>query len=240
MRLLLLAAAFVAAITAVPADSSAQQRQRPGQDRDRGQGGGADKDEQDRERRERSRREWQPTTRLPGERNAGPCPFGKVLYDAGRYVEFAEAREAAGAVSWSGEIQSLSAECRYREDEPIVIDVDVNFSFGKGPQAQGEAKSYRWWVAVTERNKNVLAKEYFATDARFNGADRVAVTERLGGIVIPRASQTVSGAQFEVLVGFDVTPQMATFNREGKRFRVDAGQAQARTQTQTPGQTTTR
>jgi hypothetical protein len=39
------------------------------------------------------------------------------------------------------------------------------------------------------------------------------------GIVIPRATATVSGANFEILVGFDVTPEMAAFNREGKRFR---------------------
>ena len=29
----------------------------------------------------------------------------------------------------------------------------------------------------------------------------------------------------EVLVGFDVTPQMADFNRQGKRFRLNVGQA---------------
>ena len=34
---------------------------------------------------------------------------------------------------------------------------------------------------------------------------------------------TTSGANFEILVGFDVTPQMAAFNRLGKRFRPNAG-----------------
>ena len=38
---------------------------------------------------------------------------------------------------------------------------------------------------------------------------------------------TTSGANFEVLVGFDVTPQMAAFNRDGKRFRLNAGSAVA-------------
>ena len=31
----------------------------------------------------------------------------------------------------------------------------------------------------------------------------------------------------QVLIGFDVTPQMAAFNRDGKRFRVNAGAAAA-------------
>ena len=47
--------------------------------------------------------------------------------------------------------------------------------------------------------------------------------EKTKNIVIPRGAQTTSGANFEILVGFDVTPQMAQFNRVGKRFRVNAG-----------------
>jgi hypothetical protein len=33
----------------------------------------------------------------------------------------------------------------------------------------------------------------------------------------------VSGENFEILVGFDVTPEMADFNRQGKRFRINVG-----------------
>ena len=42
-------------------------------------------------------------------------------------------------------------------------------------------------------------------------------------IVIPRADATTSGGNFEVLVGFEITPEMAEFNRSGSRFRVNAG-----------------
>ena len=55
------------------------------------------------------------------------------------------------------------------------------------------------------------------------GQDRVYVTDTVQSITIPRGAVNTSGANFEVLVGFDVTPQMAAFNREGKRFRVNAG-----------------
>ena len=229
MRLLLLATAFAAALTAVP-DPGAAQTSRRDREREQERQGRPSSEEAAEARRERQRREWgAEQARLPGQRNAGPCPFVKVLYDAARYVEFAEAREAAGEVTWTGEIQGLQADCRYRDDDPIVVSVDVLMSFGKGPKAQGDSKTYNWWVAVTERNKTVLAKEYFATRAQFrDGQDRTAVNERLGGITIPRASQTVSGNNFEILIGFDVTPQMAEFNRDGKRFRLDAGQTAAR------------
>ena len=43
-------------------------------------------------------------------------------------------------------------------------------------------------------------------------------------MVIPRKDISVSGSNFEVLIGFEVTPEMAEFNRTGSRFRVNAGQ----------------
>ena len=40
-----------------------------------------------------------------------------------------------------------------------------------------------------------------------------------------------------MLIGFDVTPEMAAFNREGKRFRVNAGQTAQAQQAGQAGQT---
>ncbi|MDP8917190.1 MAG: Tat pathway signal sequence domain protein [Pseudomonadota bacterium] len=211
--------AALSALTTVLAsaqDAAAQQPRR----------GGGRNEQAEEARRERTRREFEaPRVQLDREANAGPCPFVKVLYDAARYVEFAGASEAAGQVAYTGEIQGVEADCRYRGADPIRVEVDVLFALGRGPQAKEPGKQYRWWVAVTERNRAVLAKEYFALNAEFDpGQDRVAMRERLGEIVIPRASQTVSGNNFEILVGFDVTPAQAAFNRDGKRFRMTAGQ----------------
>lgn len=164
---------------------------------------------------------------LPSLRNAGPCPYVKVLYDASRYIEFQDNKEASANVGFTGEIQGVSAGCKYEGADPIRLQMEILFALGKGPRAQGDSKSYRYWVAVTDRNRSVLAKEYFELPANFKGGDRVMMTDRLSNITIPRAAPTVSGSNFEVLVGFDVTPQMADFNRDGKRFRVNAGAAAA-------------
>ena len=161
---------------------------------------------------------------LPGLANAGPCPYVKVLYDAARYIDFKDGREASANVVNSGEIEGISAACAYKGAEPIRVNMMVTFSLGKGPQATSNTKDYTYWVAVTSRNKDVLAKEYFTVHANFPaGKNTVVMTDRLSGVTIPRADDKVSGSNFEVLVGFDVTPQMAQFNRDGKRFRVDAG-----------------
>ncbi len=195
--------------------------------------------QQDQESAKKKKRdqEWnQPAAPLPQLRNAGPCPFVKVLYDAGRYAEFKDNQEAVANVAWTGEIQGISAGCEYKDEEPIRMQVELLFALGKGPQATGDVKHYRYWVAVTQRNQSVIAKEYFDLPVKFApGQDRTFAQETLSGIVIPRASIETSGSNFEVLIGFDVTPQMAAFNRDGKRFRLQAGAAstaQAGTPTQ--------
>ena len=154
--------------------------------------------------------------------NAGPCPYVKVLYDAARYVELADDRAAIANVGYTGEIEGVSADCEYREADPIRLDMQILFDLGRGAQATDDQKTYRYWVAVTERNSAVLAKEYFDLPVDFQGQRETSVREERT-IVIPRADVSTSGSNFEVLVGFDVTPQMAEFNRSGSRFRVNAG-----------------
>jgi Ni/Co efflux regulator RcnB len=216
-RLLLVAAAVAAAVTAVPLAAEAQGRQQ--QDPARQQ-------QDDAAKKRKRDEEWgNRQAPLAAMRNAGPCPYVKTLYDAGRYVEFKDGREASSNVAWSGEIQGISAGCQYKDDEPIQVSMDVLFEFGRGSQATGSTKVYRYWIAVTDRNREVIAKENFELPVKFaEGRDRTYVTETIKQITIPRASLTTSGSNFEVLVGFDVTPEMAAFNRDGKRFRLNVGQ----------------
>ncbi len=157
--------------------------------------------------------------------NAGPCPYVKILYDAARYVELEGGRAAIANVGYTGEVQGVSADCAYREADPIRLDMNILFELGRGAQATGDQKTYRYWVAVTERNNAVLAKEYFDLPVNFEGRRETSVTEERT-IVIPRADITTSGSNFEVLIGFEVTPEMAEFNRSGSRFRVNAGAPQ--------------
>lgn len=193
-----------------------------------GQGGGADDGAEAGKKKKRDE-EWnQPKAPLAQLRNAGPCPYVKVLYDASRYVEFKDGKESPASTGFTGEIQGISSGCAYKSDDPIKLRVEVLFQLGRGPQAADSRHTYRYWVAVTERNQAVIAKEYFDLPIAFSsGQDRVFATEMLNTITIPRADAKVSGGNFEVLVGFDVTPEMADFNRTGSRFRMTAGQAAA-------------
>ena len=218
----LLAVAALAAPTAALAQyGGQQQQQRPGQSpgqqpgqREPGETGADDSGTRSRAPR---------IAPLRQRANAGPCPFVKILYDAARYVELTDNRAATANVGYTGEIEGVTAGCSYRDDEPITVQLDLLFNLGRGPQATGDQRTYRYWVAVTERNTAVLAKEYFDLPVDFNGRATASVTHGQS-VVIPRKDIGVSGSNFEVLIGFEVTPEMAEFNRTGSRFRVNAGQ----------------
>jgi len=215
----------------------------PGGGGGHGGGGAAPASDDDDAAKKKKDEEWNPNSgvQLPGKQNSGPCPYVKVLYDAGRYVEFKDDKVAAADVGYTGEIENLTSACEYSGITPIHVMIQLLFGLGHGPQAVGQSKTYRYWIAVTDRNQAVIAKQYFDVKADFPpGQDRVLVTDHIDGLVIPRADSNVSGSNFEILVGFDVTPEMADFNRLGKRFRVNAGAPTTTTaqasQTGTPAQ----
>ncbi|MGB0907946.1 MAG: hypothetical protein ACPGVT_10670 [Maricaulaceae bacterium] len=160
------------------------------------------------------------------ERNPGPCPRAFSLYDAARIVEFRGERQTFANVGFTGEIAYVRSLCRYYGEQPIVGDVEITFDLGRGPAAEGqETAVYEYFVALTRKNIAVMNKQVFPMEVTFPaGKDRVRVTEKIDEFKIPRASEGTSGENFEIIVGFNVTPEQRQFNAEGKRFRVSVGQ----------------
>ncbi len=156
--------------------------------------------------------------------NAGPCPAAGSLYDAARIVRFADPAGPVtyGNIAYTGEITDVRLYCRYTGGEPLVAEIEVDFAFGKGPKGEAARMTYPYFVAVTRRNGKVLAKEVFTAEADFRRASIAKATELVNRIQIPRADETISGVNFEVIVGFELSPQELEFNRSGQRFRLDA------------------
>lgn len=165
--------------------------------------------------------------------NAGPCPLMGVLYDSSRLVAFSDpATERYANIDHTGEMEGVRGLCRYVDANPINMSMDISMSFGRGPASTSDRQTYRYWVAVTRRGRAPIAKQFFDVDVRFpRGEAIVNHVEHIERIVIPRATADTSGENFEILVGFDLTPEQLAFNRAGRRFRIDAGtQPQAQTQ----------
>lgn len=157
--------------------------------------------------------------------NPGPCPSALTLYDAHRVVELTEQPATIQNIGFTGEINGVRSLCRYYDDQPIIANLEIDFGFGRGPAAQGSEHYYTYFVAVTRTDRVVLHREEFPLRVRFDqGEDRIYMTEEIDSISIPRASETTSGSNFEIIVGFVLTDEQLQWNREGQRFRVNAGQ----------------
>lgn len=169
--------------------------------------------------------------------NVGPCPPVRVLYDASRFVQIFGA-ERFENIGYTGEINGTQSNCRYIGNDPITIELAIDMAFGKGPRAAERTTTITYWVAVTQIVRSTdpttgqvltadigpLARERFTQTVTFpEGADRVVLTTDVTTVTIPRANERISGSNFEVLVGFELTPEQLQFNRDGKRFRIDAG-----------------
>jgi len=102
------------------------------------------------------------------------------------------------------------------------------FAVGAGGNGSG---AVRGWGGSVGNGGALINNGRIIADGK--GQDRALITDKIQSIVIPRVKPTVSGSNFEVLVGFDVTPEMVAFNRLGKRFRPNAGVAQAEQSGQT-------
>src|SRR5262245_14092834 len=71
--------------------------------------------------------------------NVGPCPVVGSLYEAQRLVEVTGS-ERHENVGFTGAIESVKGYCRYTGKNPITMEVDITFAFGKGPLAKGDSK----------------------------------------------------------------------------------------------------
>lgn len=160
---------------------------------------------------------------LDSRQNAGPCPTVGALYDAGRIIKFDGESESYRDIAYTGEIVGVRLFCRYVDDEPLLAEVEIGFAFGQGPKGLDRNHTYEYFVAVTRRNRVVLNRESFTVEADFKDGPVDSGAELIGRIVIPRKDDSISGGNFEILVGFELTEKQLQFNKDGKRFRLDAG-----------------
>ncbi len=152
-------------------------------------------------------------------KNPAPCPNIVVLADAARFVEF-DGDQDLENVKYSGEITSAEIACRYVGDKPIEAEIDLAMAFGKGPKGENGDMVFSYFVALARRDLEVIAKEKFPAPIEFTEKNRVVVFEdEVDKILIPRAGENTSGVNFEIIVGFNLTPEQAIFNRSGKSLK---------------------
>ena len=157
--------------------------------------------------------------RSNSEANPAPCPNAFALDEAARMIVF-DGEPSLATVAWSAEVTDVRTSCRYVGDAPIRAQLEVDFAVGKGPAASGDTLDVTYFVAVTRRDRDLIAKEEFTVPVRIeNGLGTADLTERVREIVIPRLGEQTSGTNFEIAVGFALSREQLLYNRSGRSLK---------------------
>lgn len=130
------------------------------------------------------------------------CPNVGVLRDAGTL------RTDQGVAILSG----ILANCGY-DDTSVTIAASVMITARASEGAAGGTIPITYFVAVTDPNRNILSKKTFTTSVATGTDTQETLTQ-----VIP-VPKTMDARWFEVLVGFQLTPEQVAANRNANEGR---------------------
>lgn len=148
----------------------------------------------------------------PDPDEARGCPRVAVVSDATQAEQFrpGPGRDLTDMTS-RAQIVRISGSCAY-DDDGVTIAVRMPVVVERGPAFSGGEVGYAYFVAVTDRDLNVLAKRIFPISLRFDsGSGFAATVEELEQVIpLERPSQ---GAQYQVLLGLALDREQLGRNR---------------------------
>ncbi|MFN8723678.1 MAG: hypothetical protein ACK5YI_22850 [Rhodospirillales bacterium] len=145
------------------------------------------------------------------------CPRIGILREAAQATTF---RPGAGRdatdVAYRARIVDYGGRCSI-DTGVVEVELDLRMAAQRGPAGAADRVGYRYFVAVTDAAQNILAREVFDVDFVFEGRPQVGSLEQLTQR-IPLA-RGVDGRNYEVLVGFALTPEQVEWNRTQREAR---------------------
>ncbi len=151
-----------------------------------------------------------------------PCPDIVIVQDAAEVTQFlpGPGRDLTD-VTLEARVVDFRGFCEtdLEDDRSGAVDVELELLMvaARGPAAAGRVASVRYFVAIADKEENVLARAEFETEFTFEGnRNRIGFAEELTQRIPLRRGQL--GDNFSVFVGFVLTDEGLKFNRN-KRGR---------------------
>jgi len=143
------------------------------------------------------------------------CPRVAIIDDAAQLVVY---RPGPGRdltdVALRGVIAGFDGGCEYFDDH-VAITMRLSIAAEQGPAAVGDTAEFDYFIALADPQERILTKEVFQTSVTFPpGGDQAGTVETLG-YRIP-LDEPATGRFYQVLVGFQLTPQQLDDNRTSR------------------------
>ena len=152
------------------------------------------------------------------ERPTLACPVIAILQDAAELTLFVPGpgRDLID-VTLEARISEFGGFCDTDIDEDdrtgeVDIDLQVLFEATRGPVSVTREAQVGYFVAITDTQENILARQTFDADLEFQGnRNRIGFVEELTQKIPLRAGQV--GEDFKVFIGFQLTEDQLEYNR---------------------------
>ena len=143
------------------------------------------------------------------------CPGVEVLQDLGEFVRFkpGPGRDATDVLieAW---IDGVGGKC-FLDDDELSADLTVRIGTRRGPATRTDKAKIGYFVAITELNRKVLARQSFETSTAFSNRKTILFEDILDlNIPLQRGVQTDS---FSIYVGLELSEQELAFNRSKRK-----------------------
>ncbi len=140
------------------------------------------------------------------------CPGAAILGDAEKVTQFKSGtgRDLTDKM-FEAEIRNLRTTCKHRPGR-LIVDMTFELVATRFPAAKSREGDFSYFIAVTDKSGRVLAKETFNSRIAFAANRRRAGTVEETEQSIPLQAQA-TGADYEVLVGFQLSANQLQFNR---------------------------
>lgn len=155
------------------------------------------------------------TNPLAGTANVPPCPKVAVLTDAAHLTVF---KDGAGRdltdVKYDAEFGRITGECIYnkRDNGKVTVEMTLQITARRGPADRDRLADVDYFVAVVDRQSNVLGRQEFQSRIQFPSDQTENTTQDELEQIIP-LKKDQAGEDIDVLVGFKLTPEQLERNR---------------------------
>ncbi len=140
------------------------------------------------------------------------CPEVSKVGDVARLTRFGPGGHDLTDVAFEAVVGKLGGTCSRGENGSVDVQLTVEFIAGRGPADHTRKAPFSYFIAVVDKNDNILAREQFDTGVQFPGNQtRNAITEEVDENIPLQKDQ--QGNQFRVFVGFVLTPDEVAYNR---------------------------
>jgi hypothetical protein len=156
------------------------------------------------------------TSRAETQRQQAFCPKGYTVGDAATMTRFkpGPGRDPTD-VQFQAEVIKVESTCSF-DKNGADIETRVTIGVLEGPAAVNRQASFGYFVAILDGNRQVVARQEFPTEFKFEGnRNRLAsvdeLSERLPGLT------TKDAQTYQIAVGLLVTPDELSYNRQRQR-----------------------